>query len=86
VPGQQRARRHDPVQPQAPRQHPGQGGEHRTVSRVWPWSGDLPPQHRDLMPQYEDLRVLRGIAARQQRQPAEHPDHEQVNETAQHER
>jgi hypothetical protein len=38
------------------------------------------------MPQYENLRVLRGITARQQRQPAEHPDHEKVDETDQHER
>jgi hypothetical protein len=34
VPGQQRARRHDPVQPQAPGQQPCQGGEHGTVSPV----------------------------------------------------
>jgi hypothetical protein len=37
------------------------------------------------MPQHEDLRILRGIAPRQQRQPAEHPDHEQIDETDQHE-
>jgi len=77
------------VQPQAPGQQPGQGGEHGTVSPVRPRARDLPSQHRDLMPQHEDLRVLRSVAARQQRQqrqPAEHPDHEQVEETDQHER
>ena len=36
VPGQQRARGHDPVQPQPPGQQPGQGGEHGTVSPVRP--------------------------------------------------
>ena len=46
----------------------------------------LTPQHRHLMPQYQDLRVLGGVASRQQRQPAEYPDHEQVDETDQHER
>jgi hypothetical protein len=71
VPGQRGPRRHDPVQPQAPGQDPGQGGQHGTVSPVRPWPGALPPQDRDLMPQYEDLRVLRGIAAGQQRQPAD---------------
>ena len=40
----------------------------------------------DLMAENQDLRVLRGVAARQQPQPAEHPDHEEVDETDQHER
>jgi len=61
VPGQQCARRHDPVQPQAPRQHPGQGGEHGTVSPVRPRTRDLPAQHRHFVPQHEDLRVLGGV-------------------------
>jgi len=39
------------VQPQAPGQQPGQSGEHGTVSPVRPRARDLPPQHRDLMPQ-----------------------------------
>jgi hypothetical protein len=47
---------------------------------------DLPPQDRDLMAQDQDLRVLGGVAARQQRRPAEHPDHEQVDEANEHER
>jgi hypothetical protein len=86
VPGQERARGHDPMQPQAIGQQPGQGGEYGTVSPVWPRIGDLTPQHRDLMARNQDLRVLSGVAARQQRQPAEHLDHEQVDETDQHER
>ena len=86
VPGQQRGRGHDPVQPQVPRQQPAQGGEHGTVSPVRPRAGDCRRKHRDVMAQHEDLRVLRGVAARQQHQPAEHPDHEQVDETDKHER
>jgi hypothetical protein len=75
VPGQQRARFHDPVQPQVPRQQPGQGGQHGTVSPARFRAGDLPAQHCDLMPQHQDLRILRGIISRQEHQPAENPDH-----------
>jgi hypothetical protein len=38
------------------------------------------------MPQYEDLRVFGGVAAGQEHQPAEHPEHEQVDEAYEHER
>jgi hypothetical protein len=47
---------------------------------------DLPTQHRDLMPQDEDLRILRDVTACQERQPAEHPDHGQVDEANEHKR
>jgi hypothetical protein len=63
-----------------------QGGEHSTVSPVRPWAGNLPAQDSDLVPQREYLCILRGIASRQQRQPAEHPDHEQVDQSDEHER
>jgi hypothetical protein len=43
-------------------------------------------QHRDLVPEDQDLRVLRGITAHQQHQPAEHPDHEHADETDEHKR
>jgi hypothetical protein len=74
------------VQPQVPGQQPGLGSEHGTVSPVRPWTGDLPPQYRDLMPQHQDLCVLGGVTARQEHQPAGQPDHEQVHKTDQHER
>jgi hypothetical protein len=61
VPGQQRARGHDPVQPQAPGQQPCQRSEHGAVSPVRPRTGNLTPQHRDLLPQHKYLRVLGGI-------------------------
>jgi hypothetical protein len=86
VPGQQRARRHDAVQPQVPRQQPRQGGEDGAVSPIRPRPRDLPAQHSDLVPQHQDLRILRGVTARQERQPAEHPGHEQVDEANEHER
>jgi hypothetical protein len=74
------------VGPQPPGQHPGQGGEHGTVSPARLRARDLPPQDRDLVPRHENLRVLGYVTARQQRQPAEHPDHEQVDEANEHER
>jgi hypothetical protein len=51
-----------------------------------PWTGDLPPQDRNLMPEHQHLRILGGVTARQQHQPAEHPDHEQVQEAHDHKR
>ena len=66
----------------------GDGGHQAptAVSPIWPRTGNLTPQHRDLVAQHKDLRVLGGITARQEHQPAKHPDHEQVDETDQHER
>jgi len=69
-----------------PGQQPRQGREHGTVSPVRPRARGLPTQHRDLEPQHQDLRVLGGVTARQERQPAEHADHEQVDEADKHER
>jgi hypothetical protein len=74
------------VQPQARRQQPPEGRDHGTVSPVRLRTGDLAAQDRDIVPQDQDLRVLGGIAPRQERQPAEHPDHEQVDKADEHER
>ena len=74
------------MQPQPTGQQPGQGGEQRTVSPVQLRAGDLTTKHRDLVPEDQDLRVLGSVTARQEHHPAEHPDHEEVNETDQHER
>jgi hypothetical protein len=38
------------------------------------------------MSQYQDLHVLRGTAARKQRQPAEQPDNKQIGEAEEHDR
>jgi hypothetical protein len=73
------------VQPQPSRQQPRQDGQHGTIGPDRPRAGDLTAQHRDLMPEDQNLGVLSG-AARQEHQPAEHPDHEQADETDQHER
>ena len=61
-------------------------GDHGTVSPVRTGAGDLTAQDSDLVAEYQDLRILGGIAPRQERQPAEHPDHKQVGKTDEHER
>ena len=46
--------------------------------------GDLTAEHRDLMTEHHDLRVLGRLAAAQQHQPAEDPDHDQVEQAKGH--
>jgi hypothetical protein len=67
VPGEQCAGRHDPVQPKVPGQEPRERGDHSTVSPVRFRLGDAAAQDRDLVPQHQDLYVLRSVAARKQR-------------------
>ena len=47
---------------------------------------DLTAEHHDLVTQRHDLRVLKGLAAAQHDQPAERPDHDQVQETHRYDR
>jgi hypothetical protein len=68
------------------RQQSREHGHHRAVGPVWFWAGDLAAQYGDLLPKYQDLYVLGGIAAGEQRHPAEQPDHEQVEEANEHDR
>ena len=63
VPREQRGGCHDPVQPQVPGQQPRERGEHSAVGPVRFRAGDLAAQDCDLMPQYQDLYVLGGVAA-----------------------
>jgi hypothetical protein len=61
-------------------------------SRAWaklahfgPELRKLTPEYRDLMTEHNDLRVLRRLAAAQQDQPAENPNHDQIQQTDRHE-
>ena len=85
VPGEQGAGCHDPVQPQVPGQQPRERGDHRPVGPVQLRAGDPAAEDRDLIPQDQDLHVFGGVAAREQHQPAEQPDHEQIGEPEEHE-
>ncbi len=70
VPGEQSARGHDPVEPQARGQQPGQGGDHGAVGPVRPGAGNLAAQDGDLLPEHQDLGVLGGaLRARSASQP-----------------
>jgi hypothetical protein len=46
-------------------------GQHRAVGPVNPRSGHLSAEHRDLVPQHQQLRVLGRRAPRQQRKPSQ---------------
>jgi hypothetical protein len=74
------------VQPETGRQEPGQSGDHCAVSPVRPRAGNLTAQDEDLVPKYQDLRVLRSVAPGEEDQPAEQPDHEQVDKSDEHDR
>ncbi|MEV4837589.1 hypothetical protein AB0K05_23920 [Nonomuraea sp. NPDC049486] len=41
---------------------------------------DLTPQYRHLMPEHHDLGVQGRLASAQEDQPAEYPDHDQIQE------
>jgi hypothetical protein len=86
VPGEQRGGCRDPVQPQMLRQQPRERSDHCAVGPVRFRAGDLAAQHCDLVPQYQDLYVLGGVAAGEKHDPAEQPDHEQVEEANEHDR
>jgi hypothetical protein len=62
------------------RQQPGQRGQHRPVRPRQPGSADLPLKHGDLVAQDQDLRILGVIGPGEQSQPAEHPEHREVDE------
>ena len=80
MPGQQRGRGDDPM----PTQPAGQGGQDRTVRPAQARHGHLTAQHRDLVAQDEDLGVLGRSTAREQSEPAEQPDRDQIQKSEQH--
>ena len=84
VPGQQRARRDQPMGAQHGWQLPGQRREDGTVGPVRLGPGDLTQKHRDLMAENHDLRVFGRLAAAEQHQPAEDPGHDQVEQAKGH--
>ena len=79
------AGRHDPVQPEVSGQQSRERGDHGPIRPVQLRASDLTAQHSDLVPQYQDLDLFGGVAAGEQRQPAEQPGHQQVQEAEEHE-
>ena len=84
VPAQQRVRRHQPAPPHRPGEQPGQGGEHRPVGPIQLGLRVLPPQHRDLLAQNQQLGVPRRRRACQQRHPPGQADEHQVQHPYHH--
>jgi hypothetical protein len=78
VPAQQRLWRHDQPLPTARGKKPGEGRKESTISRTEQRPRPLPTQHRQLMPQNEQLDDLVELAA-----PTSHeqPHHRRERET-----
>lgn len=84
MPAQQRRRRHESTPPTPSREQPGQRREHRTVRPEGAWPSDLSAQDHDLVSQHENLGVLGRLLAGQQREPAEEPAENEVEESEHH--
>jgi hypothetical protein len=63
---------------------PSQRRQDGAVRPVRLGPGDLAPRHRYLLTEHHDFRVLGGLAAAEQHQPAEDPDHDQVEQSRTH--
>jgi hypothetical protein len=59
-------------------------GSASAVSPVRLRARDLAAQDRDVVPQYQNLHILRDVA-REERRPAEQSDLEQIGEAKEHE-
>jgi hypothetical protein len=84
VPGRQRGRGDDAMPPQLAGKGADQGGEHGPVRPGQPRPADLATQHGDFVAQHQQLGDHRGLAPRDLRQPAEHPNCGQVQQSNNH--
>ena len=85
VPGQQRRWRHGKDLGPAPARHkPRQRREPGPVGWLVPHPVGLPPQYRVLMPEHQQLSILRQVTAERQDGQAEHPARKQVDDLKQH--
>jgi hypothetical protein len=85
VPGQQRRRCHGEDLGPAPAPYkPRQRGEPNPVGRLIAHPAGVPSQYRVLMPEHQQLSILRPVTAEHQDGHAEHPAREQVDDLEQH--
>jgi hypothetical protein len=63
---------------------PDQRGQHRAICPVQPGPRVDAAQHRDLMPQHQQLDVLTGRRAAEEDQPAAEPGEDQVQQAKRH--
>lgn len=85
MPGQQSAWCHNSMEAKPLGQQPRQCGEQRPIGPVESRPTDLTAQYGDLVSEHQNLRLLGGIASREERQPAEQSDHQQIQEAYEHE-
>jgi hypothetical protein len=81
MPAQQRGRLDEQPAPARARQQPRESSQDRSVGPVEPWPDYLPPQHRDLVPEHQQLSVLGCRSPRQQREPSHHSAEQQVQQS-----
>jgi hypothetical protein len=85
VPGQQRRGSDgEDFAPAPARYEPCQRGEPGPVGRFVTGSAGVAAQHRVLVPEHEQLSILRPVATAQQDGQAEYPARQQVDDLEQH--
>ena len=84
MPAQDRARGDQAMAAQRSRQPPDEGGEHGPVRPVQARSWVGAAEHRDLVPQHQQLDVLGGGRAAQQQDQPEHVLEDQVQQPQRH--
>jgi hypothetical protein len=73
VPAQQRLRPHRELVPAAARHDPAERRYDEPVARLEPGLTHLPTEDRQLVPQHENLELLRTIPANEQQQKRQQP-------------
>jgi hypothetical protein len=84
VPPQHRGGSDDPMQSTRRGQQPSQRREHRPIRPRQSRSPDLTTEHGNLMPQQQDLRILRPGATSQQPKPEHELPEEQIEQSYGH--
>jgi hypothetical protein len=79
VPAQQRLRFHREGSPRATRHRPAERGQQQPIARRELRPPHLSPQDRQLVPQHEDLELLRALAAPEQHHQLEQTADEEVH-------
>jgi hypothetical protein len=80
MPAQQRGRPDKQPVPARARQQPRESSQDRSVGPVEPWPDYLASEHRDLVPEQQQLSVLPCRSRRQQCEPSHHPAEQQIQQ------
>jgi hypothetical protein len=79
MPAQQR-RRLQQERPLPPRRQLAERRQQDTIGRPQPWPPDLTPQHLQLMPQHQDLKLLLPLRTTQENQQLEQTASKPISE------